>query len=312
MIAEGEILRAVEHLEHSGGGISLIVLRELVYLVEQQHGIDRTRCTHSGDYPAGHCADIRAPVTADLSLVLYAAKAHADEFPAERLGDGGGDGGLAHAGRTDEADYLPVDLAGQLRDRKMLDYPFLYLFEPVMIPVEHGARVFYVKVVAARLRKGESEHALDERAHGGHLVRARGQCRKTLYFPGNTLAHFVGELLLFQLLAEFVRLGLLAFAELGADGLYLFPQEIFLLVLVDGFPNVVLDLAGELRKLLLARHYGEQIETARRLVFLLDEGLPVLAPLHDYVGYAVRITDIVGYGLYGIDDGFYGSLSVAV
>ena len=59
----------------------------------------------------GQRADVRAPVAADLGLVVHAAEARAHELETERARDALAERGLADAGRTDEAQDRAAPLA---------------------------------------------------------------------------------------------------------------------------------------------------------------------------------------------------------
>ena len=63
------------------------------------------------DDAARQRADVGAPVAADLRLVAHAAQGDADELAAQRPGDALADGGLADAGRADEAEDRPAHRA---------------------------------------------------------------------------------------------------------------------------------------------------------------------------------------------------------
>ena len=73
VIGERVVLRGVEDLEQRARRIALERHAELVDLVEQEHGVLRAGLLHPLDDAAGHRADVRAPVTADVGLVARAA-----------------------------------------------------------------------------------------------------------------------------------------------------------------------------------------------------------------------------------------------
>jgi hypothetical protein len=103
VIDELVVLLRVEDLEERRGRVAAEVAAHLVDLVEDDDGILRRRALHRVDDPAGEGADVRAPVSADLGLVLHAAEAHALEVPPERAGDAPPERGLADARRSEEA-----------------------------------------------------------------------------------------------------------------------------------------------------------------------------------------------------------------
>ena len=106
MVAERLVLLRIEYLEHRGGGIAAEVRTHLVELVDQQHGVHRLRVAERADDRAGHRADVRAPVPADLGFVADAAHGEAAELPPERARDRLAQRGLADARRPDEAEHL--------------------------------------------------------------------------------------------------------------------------------------------------------------------------------------------------------------
>src|SRR5439155_8420771 len=113
------------------------------------------------DDRAGHGADVRAAVSADLGLVAYAADRQPLELPPERTRDRMAERRLADAGRTDEAKNLARDLLTELRDGEELDEPVLDLLQVVVVLVEHLARVLQVEVVLGRLSPREADEPVD-------------------------------------------------------------------------------------------------------------------------------------------------------
>ena len=81
VVVESVVLLRVEHLKQGRGGVAVDgVLRHLVYLVENEHGVRRTGTLNALDDAAGHGADVGAAVTADLRLVVKTAQRHAHVF----------------------------------------------------------------------------------------------------------------------------------------------------------------------------------------------------------------------------------------
>src|SRR5947208_11563095 len=59
----------VEHLEHRAGRVAAEVRAHLVDLVDQEHRVDRLGVAQRTDDRAGHGADVRPAMAADLGLV---------------------------------------------------------------------------------------------------------------------------------------------------------------------------------------------------------------------------------------------------
>src|SRR3546814_15352533 len=71
--------------------------------------------------------DVRPAVAANLGLVAHAAQRMADELPSRRAGDRAAKRCLAHARRTDEAQYRPLQLVGARLHGQVFDDPVLHL-----------------------------------------------------------------------------------------------------------------------------------------------------------------------------------------
>src|SRR5690606_18485343 len=110
---------------------------------------------HRLDDLAGHGADIGPPVTADLGLVAYPAKGHADELAAGGLGDRLAERGLADTRRADEAEDGSLELAGPGLHRQVLDDPLLDLLQPVVSLVQHLLGVVEIPLDLALLAPGQ-------------------------------------------------------------------------------------------------------------------------------------------------------------
>ncbi len=82
VVAEGVVLRRVEHLQQGGGRVAGVAGGQLVDLVEQHDRVHRAGLAHRPDDPAGQRADVGAPVAADLGLVADAAERDPDELAA--------------------------------------------------------------------------------------------------------------------------------------------------------------------------------------------------------------------------------------
>ena len=132
MIDKLVVLFAVENFKQGRGRITLIISGKLVYLVKDQYGIVDSCVLYRSNDPAGNGTDVCSSVTPDLSLILDAAQGNALAFSADRLCYRLCDRGLADTRRTDKTDYLSFLLVAEFFNRKLLDYPVLDFFKPVM------------------------------------------------------------------------------------------------------------------------------------------------------------------------------------
>src|SRR5260370_2023167 len=133
VVAERVVLLRIEHLKQSRTGIALDAGAKLVDLVEHHDAIARAGLADRLDDVARKRADIGAPVTADLRLVVHAAKADADELALHGARDRLTERGLADARRPDEAQNRSLALRTELAHRKKLNDAPLDLFQVVMV-----------------------------------------------------------------------------------------------------------------------------------------------------------------------------------
>src|SRR5207344_3607121 len=104
---------------------------------EQEQRVRSFGLAHRLDDLARHGADIGAPVTADLRLIVHAAEREAHEGAAGRPRDRLAERGLADAGRADQTQDWPGQLVGALLDGEIFDDALLDFLEPVTVVVEN-------------------------------------------------------------------------------------------------------------------------------------------------------------------------------
>ena len=180
MIAEGEILCAVQYLQHGCSGVAAHVCGKLVYFVKKQQRIYAARLAHCGDNTARHCADICAPMAAYLGLVMYAAEAHPHKVAPKRPCNAGCNACFANARRAYKANYLPVHFARKARNGNVLQYALLHLFHAVMVVIKYCAGVLNVQIILGFFAPRQIEHAFYIVAHGRLLVRSGGSPKRAI------------------------------------------------------------------------------------------------------------------------------------
>ena len=109
-------------------------------------------------------------MAADLGLVMHAAEADALELEAEGARNALAERGLADAGRTDEAQDRAAALGVELAHREKLEDASLDAVEPVVVGLEHSARVRHVVLLRVELRPGERDHQVEPGAQHGVLA----------------------------------------------------------------------------------------------------------------------------------------------
>ena len=141
VVDERVVLLGIEHLEQRRRRIAAEVHAHLVDFVEQEQRIAHADLGHVLQDLAGHRADVRAAMAADLGLVAHAAQGHAHELAVGGLRDRLAERRLAHAGRADEAQDRRLQPVDALLHREVLDDALLHLLEAVVVGVEHLDRV---------------------------------------------------------------------------------------------------------------------------------------------------------------------------
>src|SRR5258708_5102349 len=132
MILELVVLLRVENLEQRRRWIAAEVLSKLVDLIEQEQRVGGPRLLHVRDDLARERADVGPSVSANFSLVTYAAERLANELTARGTRNRAPERGLADARRTYQAQDRPLQLVGAGLDSEILNNPVLDLLQGVM------------------------------------------------------------------------------------------------------------------------------------------------------------------------------------
>ncbi len=262
VVAEGVVLRRVEHLEERRGGVAAPVGSDLVDLIEHHHGVLRPRVLQRAHDPSRQRTDVRPAVAADLGLVVHATEGDADELPSERTRDRLAERRLADTGRSDQGEdragsssalFREPTLRPELADGQVFDDPVLHVAEALVILVEDATRVGDVQVVLGAHVPGKLGHPIEVRADPPVLGRLLGGSLEPAELPLGLLADAVGHPGLRDLGAERLDHVLrTVFAELLADRGHLLAQDRLALTLLEAVRHLVADL-------LLHLHLGEGV-----------------------------------------------------
>src|SRR5687768_15655284 len=147
MIAERVVLLWIENLEQRGSRVTTIVVAELVDLVQHQHRVIYSSAPYRLDDSTRHRADVRAPVTSQLSFVAHAAQRHSFKLPAQRPRDRSTERRLADSRWSDKQQYRALRVRSQFDDCQKLENTFLNVFEPVVIFVKNATRFSQLELV---------------------------------------------------------------------------------------------------------------------------------------------------------------------
>ncbi len=291
VVVKHAVLVRVQHLQQSGGRVAAEIVAHLVDLVQQNQRVRGAGLLERRDNPARHGADIGAAVADDVGLVAHAPQRDADVFAPDRLRNGVGDGGFAHAGRPDQADNLAAHVGRQLFDGHDLQNAVLDLLQAVVVAVENPAGALQVDALPAVGMPRQLQARLDIADDYAALVGAFRHLVEALAFLHQFVALQLRQARLFDALFKVIRLlaGIVALAQLVGDGAHLLAQKIFALVLVNLLLRLFVDLGLDGENLNLFLKNGRQLFQPSDRVQLLQDGLLLLVVEHDVGG------DVVGH-----------------
>ena len=195
VVPEGVVLGRVQRLQHRGGRVAPHVPGQLVDLVQQEHRVHGLALADGGYDAPRHRAHIGLAVSADLRLVVHAAQGQAGELAVQGPGDGLGDGGLAHAGRADQADDGALQfIGGHGAHRQVFDQAALDLLHAVVIGLEDPAGLLDVDIRGIVDLPGQLQHIFDVVLADAALRGVHGGARQALQLLFHVLPRGGGQL----------------------------------------------------------------------------------------------------------------------
>ena len=254
VIAEGVVLRRIEHFEQRRRRVAPPIGAELVDLVEQHHGVHRTGVDQRPHDATGTGADVGAPMATDLGFVVDAAERGTDELATEGTGDRLAERRLAHTRGADEHEDgagtamragVDIALGPQLAHGEELDDAVLDLVETGVVRVEDGAGVGEVVVVVGARIPRQLEDGVEPCADPARLHRLFADPFEAIDLLEYRVADGIGDIELGQTRAV-VGDGVVAtLTELLADGFELAAQDDLALVLLESVADVARDRRGD-------------------------------------------------------------------
>jgi hypothetical protein len=305
------VLRRVEHLEQGRRRVTAVVRTDLVHLVEQDDRVHRAGLLDRPDDAAGQRSDVRAPVSADLRLVTYAAEGDAHERAAQRPGDALAERGLADSGRTGQqhdgagapaATTCRPRSARRARTARYSTMRSLTSSRPWW-SASRTARAALTSVESSVVTPQGSSSTVSSqvRIHpdSGLCSLARSSLSTSRSRASRTPSGTVGGLDPGAVVVSAVGLAL---AELLADGGQLLAQQELALALLHPFPHVRADLVGHLDLgEMLAGPGDDGLEALVDVGRLQQLALAVVGQVRRVPG-RVRDGARIGHGVHGVDD----------
>ena len=270
MVPEGGVLLGVQDLQQGRRRVAPVVAAQLVHLVQQQQGVLGLGLGHGRHNPAGHGADIRLAVAADIGLVMDAAQGDSGHIPVQSPGDAGGHGGLADAGRAHQAENLGRQLRRHLADGENLQNPLLDLLQAEVVLVQDLTGGADVHPLLGAGVPGELQAGVEIRPQHRRLGGVGGLLAQALELLEQLLAGLLGQLQgLNGLVVLLELLFIVALAQLGLDDPQLLPQIIVPLTLVDVLLDLLLNLGLQLEDIQLpAQQDHRQLQPLDRVELL--------------------------------------------
>ena len=243
MIPVSAVLLPVQHLQQGRAGVAPVIRAHLVDFVQQEHGVTAARLNHGGHNPARHSAHIGLPVAPDIGLIVYAAQRHPGHLPVQGLGDGVGNGGLAHAGRADKAQNLGRHLGRHLPHGDGFQNPLLHLFHAEVVFFQNFPGGSHVHTLFRLDIPGQLQHGVQIIAQNGPFRRTEGLLFEPLHILQKLLFHI---LIQFQAPnaggVAFALVFIVLFPQLLPDDLHLLAQIVIPLVLIQSGLGLLLNL----------------------------------------------------------------------
>ena len=241
----------------------------------------------------------------DLALVADASQTDALQGSLQAFGGGHGDRGLAHAGRTHQAeDGVRRSAAPQRRHGQVLDDAVLHALETVVGLIEHASHCGDIGYGGARTGPpGQAQSGVEVGLGNGHLGRQRREVAQPLDLLGEGGRRGLGELLALQLLQVGAALAVLfaLFAKLVLKHFESLVQEHPPLLTLEAVVHPLGYLVFEGDELVFLDERLEEQEQAGLGLVALQELLLAVGADHQVGG------DDVDHGL-GVGDGLQGGL----
>ncbi len=182
-------------------------------------------------------------MAADIGFIAHAAKRNARVFAPHCLGNRAGNRRFADAGRADKAEHLPLDLGRKRLDGKELKNALFYLFQAVVVAVEHPFCLGKIDLIPCFLVPGQLEHGFQVCTDDAGLGRHAAHFFQAVNLFVKPFGSFFGQLQRVNPLTVGGALGDdILFPKLGLNDFNLFPQVIFPLILVKLGFQLVLDV----------------------------------------------------------------------
>src|SRR5664280_1208454 len=280
VVAELRILFWIKSLEQSSCRVAPEIRANLVNLIQKEYWILGACLLDSLNNAPRHRSNIGSAMTAHFRLVPNAAKGDMDELSVKRLRNGFAQRCLANARRPDKTKNRTLGLVRKLAHCKILEYPVLNLFKPIVVLVQNLACTLQVNLVGSPDVPWEANKPVQICSDDGAFWTHRRRFRKSGQLFLDLVAGVGRHMDLLELLPVLSYLaGLLTlFTEFFLDCSDLLAEVVLSLGLVDLGFHVPLYLPCKLQHINL---FGEEFGDAVKSFFCIrysKQRLPVFGP----------------------------------
>ena len=296
MVAESPVLLTIQYLQQGRSRVAPHIAGQLVDLIQHQQRVHGTGAGQGLDNAAGHSADIRLAVAADIRLVPHAAQTQPGALAVHGLGHGQSHGGLAHTGRPHQAEYPALGVRVQLPHGDKLQNALLDLIQAVVVLIQYLSGLRHIRPLPGEFVPGQLQTHIQIVAYHRGLGAAEGLLAQALHLfcqLGMYLLRQVRRLYPGGVLLQFL---VAVIPQLVLQYLHLLPQDHVLLYLGHTAAYLLLHFALQRDDVhLMGQDIVDDTQALIR-VQLLQHPLAVLVPqgdiLGDQVGQTAGITAI--------------------
>ena len=182
MVDESVVLGRVQHLQQGRRRDRPGNPTHLIQFVQQDDRVARFDPAQRLKNASGQRAHISPAMPANFRLIPHAAKGNAGKFSAQRVRHAFAQGGLAHAGRPDQAKNRAFQLLFELDDGQKFQQAVLDFAQPKMLFVQQPPRRRQIQLVLREFRPRQIDQPVQIIARHGVFGHGRGHLLQPLQF----------------------------------------------------------------------------------------------------------------------------------
>ena len=147
IVSELAVLLRIQHFQHSGRWISLVITAHFIDFIQQHQWILHSGLPDALDQTSRHSPNISPAMTTDLCLIFHTSQADADILFIQCPGNRTGNTCLTGSGRSHQTDDRAFASFCQSADSQKLQHTFFYFFQTIVIIIQNLLRIFQIGIV---------------------------------------------------------------------------------------------------------------------------------------------------------------------